>query len=381
MLETISIDVGSRYVGVCRWDGSALRVEKAPLPHVAARGDAVELVRDQWEGWLSRVGPVGPYQVVLRLPYGLADAGGVGSLVRGLGAKWVRIAPGGAERSPALGLVRQAVGQARGDSAVSGGCRFVEVGASRWHCGVMDARGVVVDHRDGALGELGSSAAERVIGVANGLRALRWVEGPLVAYGGVGPGIAAGAAERVGVDRVIVPDHAGALAAVGLLIADIELEVREALTPCVPEVRQLRQGFGRLMDRASHDVTMEGYDIDDTVSERFAVMGVEGEASVVVGCESMGDEGQLVELYLRAGGRGRPGGAAGPAPLVREIGLRVTISTPKPALPGQEWSISPEEGAIAGPAELRERHTTVVVPDGWHALRPGAGGVEIRKGG
>lgn len=408
MLDTIAIDIGSRYVGLCRWDGATLIADKVERPDAGrgtasapGGGDALDLIRREWSAWHARLSPGRAYQVVIRIASEDIQAASVRDLFASLGVRWVRVVTGPAARRAVPALVRWAIERERHrdslagegsvasynaarDGAAGGGASseemaathaFIEAGAVRWHAGLMDARGQIRAERHGPLSELGAGSDAWAKGLADATGPSGAAVPALVAVGGRGPALACAVAAALGLRRVAVPDYAGTAGAVGLLLADIGMEQREPFGDAAPDVRQLRKGFGRLMDQACRAVTLEGYDLDDTVCERFAVMSGPAGAPVEVSCEVLRDEAQLVERFRKGGGADAAGG-----PVVREIGLRVTITTNKPPLPPRRWEGLDEDRPLAGPAELRQPDTTIVVPYGWHARRID-GGVRIVRDG
>lgn len=421
MLDTIAMDIGSRYVGLCRWDGSTLTVDKVErsdadrrmgTPHpaagrpspLAASGDELELIRQHWADWVARLSPGGAYQVVIRMASAEIQAAAARDLFAALGVRWVRMVTGKAARRAVPALVRRVIehdrlrnsqvgeGSVATRSAARAGAAlsmdtaaplaFLEAGAEQWHTGLMDERGQVRAERHGLLSELGGDAEDWEMGLADAIGSCGARSGEpsvagaraLVAVGGRGPLLACTVAGACGLRRVLVPDYAGTAGAVGLLLADIDMEQRESFGGVAPDVRQLRQGFGRLMDQACRAVTMEGYDLDDTVCERFAVLSGPAGAPVEVSCEFLRDEPEFAERFREATGAG-----AAENPVVREIGLRVTITTNKPPLPARRWEGLDGERPLAGPAELRQSDTTILVPHGWHARRIG-GAIAIVRG-
>ncbi|MCC7316741.1 MAG: hypothetical protein IT419_18260, partial [Planctomycetes bacterium] len=156
----------------------------------------------------------------------------------------------------------------------------------------------------------------------------------LIAYGGAGPLHAEAIAAECGLARVLIPPHAAALPAIGMLIADIVLDYRQVIEPGPIDVSLLRRTFARLMDEANDAVTREGYDVDNTICTRCAEMGFAGDAeTVVVSCEFMGDAAGLADAFRREIAK-TPGRIGSDAPIeVRAACIRVIIDTPKIELP------------------------------------------------
>jgi N-methylhydantoinase A/oxoprolinase/acetone carboxylase beta subunit len=134
----------------------------------------------------------------------------------------------------------------------------------------------------------------------------------LVCYGSASsPAVAVKIARRCGYQQVLIPDYAASLAVVGMLIVDLVFELRADAPTVVGDLRSIREGFARLMDDAARQVTLEGYDIDDTIGERLV---------------ELADHSVLPVEAIKA--------AEGGCSPIRGLLLRVTIQTPKFALPG-----------------------------------------------
>jgi len=367
-LDSVAVDVGSHFVSLCKWDGRRLRVEKSPL---AADG-AID-----WADWTRLLEPARHYQAVVR-----CSTEGIEEAARRHGARSVRLTRGGSSPDPAFAAVRQAADRHR-----QAYVPFIEQGASRCRFGVLDRRGRTIAFDDRPIAETPPALVGELLGRSMASLPREEpqdpaVQGPiLVAYGGAGPRIAAEVACACGLTRVLVPDHAGALAATGMLIADIVLEFREEVEPAPPDPASMRRGFGGLMDHACRQVILEGYDLDDTVAERSAEISLSGGAGLlVVDCETMTDAAELSARFRRMH-QERFGHADSSAEmLVRALRLRVTIHTPKPSLPGGEWrSFQSGQPLICGPATLRERHTIVHLPQGWRAELSAYSGLLLEK--
>lgn len=82
----------------------------------------------------------------------------------------------------------------------------------------------------------------------------------LMAFGGAGPLHACDVAVRLGIGRVLLPEHPGVLCALGLLVADIQRTYsRTMLRPATPEaIAELRAVLEGLIVQAQADLAAEG---------------------------------------------------------------------------------------------------------------------------
>lgn len=375
-METIAIDIGSTFADLCRWDGHGLVVERVP-----ARPLAVGV-----PDWIARLRPRGACQLLVRGASDGVTAEDLRTLTAPLGVGWVRLVPTDPARSPALAIVRQIAERQRGR-----GVCFAEISARSWHVGLLSPRGESEAWRIGEVG-VGDADPDAAAGAAaEWLRAALHDTPPgraedtasplLVAYGSTGPAHAARIAELAGMREALVPDHASALAAVGMLIADIHMEFVMPAAGTALRPGEMRYGFARLMDEAGEAVTLEGYDTDDTVCERFAEVAPAGVAETVrISCEMMTDADALASTARQAAVARFGESAASGLVELRRLGLAVVVQTAKPALPPQLWgSMRPGDAPIAGPATIQEGDTTIGVPESWHAAVCPSGGVRLQR--
>lgn len=316
----VTVDIGSAFVSLCRYDGATLHVER----------QATGLPSEEWPRWMGLVAPVGPYQVVCRWG-GEAEANRreIETAAIGHGAKRIRFVSDEPACDPAMAVVRQ-LGNRLGERDVC----FVEVGASRWHCGVVDPGARVVGRADGWIGSGSPIWGTIAATLGEQIRSTAGDAELLIAYGGSGPLHAEAIAAECGLARVLIPPHAAALPAVGMLIADIVLDYRQALEPGPIDVPSLRRAFAGLMDEANDAVTREGYDVDNTICTRSAEMGFAGDSKfVVVSCEFMRDAAGLAEAFEKACSKSSVECRADAPIEVRAVRIRVTIDTPKFDLP------------------------------------------------
>jgi N-methylhydantoinase A len=212
----------------------------------------------------------------------------------------------------------------------------------------------------------------------------------LVCFGGAGGLHAATLASGLGIPRVIVPPHPGALSALGLLLADARRNYSETLLGRGrPSLEDIRKSLARLHRIGLRDLNGEGFRrkdivIHDAIDVRYV--------------------GQSYELTIPFSGRSwtdgfhkahaRRYGHSSPASPVEVVSVRTTLSgvTAKPALqPSRRKTPSPEPlevgrvwlagrwrrlgvydrrhlgygNVIRGPALIGEYTSTTFVPDGF----------------
>ncbi len=260
----------------------------------------------------------------------------------------------------------------------------------------------------GVGAELGLGAREAALAVsevvdenmANAARthAVEWgkgVEGrTLVAFGGSAPIHAARLADKLGLDRFLVPAHAGVGSAVGFLLAPISYEV-------------VRSRYMRL----SHF---------DAGVVRDVVGDMRAEAASVVGAGAPGAQTrEEVQAYMRYAGQGHEIGVRLPdavfagrsdaAERLREAFGQSYEAVYGRTIPGLDvevlsWTLvlsaeaeaeaslvagpdgsggAPEGGdpgrTLLAPALVTEAHTTTVVPEGWMASTLPGGHLLVRR--
>ena len=120
-------------------------------------------------------------------------------------------------------------------------------------------------------------ASIREISVARGHDPRRCA---LVAFGGAGPMHATQVAEALAIPRVIVPPHAGNLSALGLVSADLRIDLSE--TVLLPNeaagMTAVSAAFARLEETGRERFAAEGFARDGVVVERVCEMRYVGQA-------------------------------------------------------------------------------------------------------
>ena len=120
-------------------------------------------------------------------------------------------------------------------------------------------------------------ASIREISIARGHDPRRCV---LVAFGGAGPMHATQVAEALAIPKVIVPPHAGNLSALGLVSADLRIDLGETvLLPNEPaSMAAVQEAFARLEETGRDRFAAEGFARDAVAIERVAEMRYAGQA-------------------------------------------------------------------------------------------------------
>jgi N-methylhydantoinase A len=248
-----------------------------------------------------------------------------------------------------------------------------------------------ISRAERAVGGVDRAAAIIRVANSNMERAIRAVsvergedprEFPLVAFGGGGGLHACEIAEELGIRTVIVPGLAGALSALGMLLAD---RVRD-YSVGVLGVSDYETAFRQLEKRAKKDVR-------GAVLERFADVRYAGqsyELTIPFGAD-FHKEHQRVYGYSDAGR----------ATQVVTIRVRARVAVEKPQLPDAvkgakqlgtrrvwvagRWRSLPSgprghlgAKALQGPALITDYGSTTLVPPGW-SVKTGAAGSLILK--
>ncbi len=197
-------------------------------------------------------------------------------------------------------------------------------------------------------GRLGVESPERMadgivrIGVAKMVASIREISiarghdprhCALLAFGGAGPMHATQVAEALAIPRVIVPPHAGNLSALGLVSADLRIDLSETvLLPNRPaSMAAAQEAFARLERRGRDRFAGEGFDRDGVGVERVAEMRYAGQAHelaipVVAGLDSDVLADSFNASYEQAYGHCNRDEA------IEIVNLRLAASVPVPQL-------------------------------------------------
>jgi len=197
-------------------------------------------------------------------------------------------------------------------------------------------------------GRLGIESPERMadgivrIGVAKMVASIREISiarghdprgCALLAFGGAGPMHATQVAEALAIPKVIVPPHAGNLSALGLVSADLRIDLGETvLLPNEPASMSAAQdAFARLEETGRDRFAAEGFDRDGVGVERVAEMRYAGQAHelaipVVAGLDSDVLADSFNASYEQAYGHCNRDEA------IEIVNLRLAASVPVPQL-------------------------------------------------
>ena len=275
----ITVDIGPAFAWLCRYDGSSLDVEREPVGPIA----------EAWPRWMKRLEVAGPPDVICRInAESQIDPVELTSQARSAGAASVRIIRDEPDCDPAMAMVRQL-----GDRLREREICFAEIRAAQWCCGILDPSGRTIARSDGRIES--SSSIDLQIGGRLGEQLMGLLPSPaggdrppllLVAYGELDPPTATRIAQACGLNRALIPHHAAALPAIGILISDIILDYRREMDPQPIDIPALRRAFAELMDQANDEVTRLGYDVDNTICTRRAELARIGDSpSIEVGCD------------------------------------------------------------------------------------------------
>jgi N-methylhydantoinase A len=296
--------------------------------------------------------------------------------------------------------------------------------------GVLDVDPDAADAAVGRLADsLGMSTEEAALGmlrIANATmeRALRRVSVErghdprnyvLVPFGGAGPLHAAGLADALGTDTVLVPPAPGVLSALGLLMADVVYDTARALlhptadlvddpSPLQEAVRTGTDEVERVLaDHAErHGTTRVETEIDLRYRGQSYELSVPLPTPITPGAVESAVEA-FHEAHRRRYGHANP---AEPVEVVA-VRLRGVVATDPPRLPTEPPTDAPLDDAVLhrrpvwfgpdgptdtvaydrdrlhhghafdGPAIVHQYDTTIVIPPGWHATVDATGCLEL----
>jgi len=231
----------------------------------------------------------------------------------------------------------------------------------------------------------------------------------MIAFGGAAPLHAARLAEKLGIDRIVVPENAGVGSAVGMLLAPIAYEVVRSRYARLSDLDTgaVAALFAEMQDEAEAVVRLGAKDSELT-AQRHAwcrYVGQGHEIKVPLPDGGFGPEAAaalrdaFAAEYERQYGRTVPDldievltwslnlaapvpdiGAGNVARLTDEKGAAAEAQVPASGtrqirFPGSEpveaalydRATLPEQALLAGPAAIAEAQTTTIVPEGFHA--------------
>ena len=229
---------------------------------------------------------------------------------------------------------------------------------------------------DGALGVLevvdeNMASAARVHAVERGEE----IEGrALIAFGGAGPLHAARLAEKLGIDRIIVPHNAGVGSAIGLLLAPVAYEVAHSRYMRLDsfDAAPVNAAF-EAMSAEAQAVVRLGAPTGDLSERRYAYaryVGQGHEVKIEVPARALDDDdGEALRLAFEKA-YGEQYGRSVPGLAVEVLTWSLTLSAPPPPAPPTAG-----DGASSGPATTRQPKAL-----GVRAMRlPGRAGIAQAK--
>jgi N-methylhydantoinase A len=275
------------------------------------------------------------------------------------------------------------LGRIVADQLIGGQMRLDIAAAERAVARVGAALSLNIIQTAAAILRVANSNMERAIRAVSVERGEDPREFPLVAFGGCGGLHACEIAEELGIATVIVPRLAGALSALGMLLADRTRDYSiGALGAADHEV-----GFRKLEKQARTDVrgaTLERYADVRYAGQSYELTIPDGgdfhkEHHRIYGYSDRLRPTQLVTLRVRAVVR------------VEKPSLRVRAERgTKPGLrrvwTGGRWReiySSPRESigsrSLSGPTLITDYGSTTLVPSGWSIRRDSAGSLVLRR--
>ena len=197
----------------------------------------------------------------------------------------------------------------------------------------------------------------------------------LVAFGGAGGQHACGIADRLGIDRILVPADAGLLSAVGLHVAArerlFERTIMETLQEC--DVASLLAG-----SEASAKAAASGIGVEEPVIRRrqwrCRLVGQDSTIDLDLEAEPAGDP-EAIGRRFREAFESRYGRRCPDRP-IELAGIRVFAGDVDSEFPGNAVL---DEPLVMGPKVLAAKTGTTVVDPGWQGERLQDGGIILRR--
>jgi N-methylhydantoinase A/oxoprolinase/acetone carboxylase beta subunit len=225
----------------------------------------------------------------------------------------------------------------------------------------VDRARSIAKHLAGQLHLSITALSEGVIRIANANmeRAIRVVsvqrghdprDFALLAFGGAGGLHACDIASLLDIKTVLIPEHSGVLSALGMLLADVTRDSSLTLlkpTSAVTE-EDLHARFQPLIERASADLTAEGFAQKDILIECALDMRYKGQAYEITLPFTTGYEAEFNRRHERLYGYANP---LRPTEIVH-LRVKATGRTHKPALPNH--AAPPRE--LPQPSSIRPTH-------------------------
>lgn len=196
----------------------------------------------------------------------------------------------------------------------------------------------------------------------------------LIAFGGGGPLHACGLAELLGIERIIVPPHAGVLSALGLAMAAERREVMSSVMRRLEDWSddERRQMLKALADRVAPPTTQPTPDTRSTFLARMRYVGQGHELDVPVTASQT--RSALLDAFVSRHEQRYGFTIAAPAEVVslrhvaEGVGRRARL----------EREAQPATRTLAGPTSLALSDATLFVAKGWRARLLDIGAWEVR---
>jgi len=190
----------------------------------------------------------------------------------------------------------------------------------------------------------------------------------LVAFGGAAPLHAARIAEKLGIERVIVPRSAGVGSAVGFLRAPIAYEIARSLHQSISAIDfQALNAMLTRMSEEAHAIVARGDPVAEGIETRTAFARYRGqgyEIPVDIPVRALApDDRDLLLAAFEAVYRAQYGGVVSALP--------VEILT---------WRVSVSTGARAEPGAVEPAETRIVMPERWRRVLDPACGEALSYG-
>ena len=229
----------------------------------------------------------------------------------------------------------------------------------------------------------------------------------LFAFGGAGPLHAAELAEALGVQRIIVPPHAGVYSALGLLLADYRHSLHRPIAKPASKltVEEVEEVFRSMEEEADRILEKEGIPVDRRRYARLVEARYWGQG-YTLRVPYRGSIEALIEEFHRLHEARYGFSARGEEVYVALARLEAVGITGKPRLRHQREPGDPQLGEreiflrggwleapvysrerlgvgakLKGPAVVEARDTTILVPPGFEARVDEAGNLVMERGG
>jgi N-methylhydantoinase A len=289
----------------------------------------------------------------------------------------------GAGTLPTVTDAHVLLGRIAADQLAGGAIHLDAAAAEKAIAPVAEQLGLSIAEAAAAIVRVANSNMERAIRAVSLERGEDPRDFPLVAFGGCGGLHACEIARELGIATVIVPREAGALSALGMLLADRTRDYSLAAGSNIGE------GFRKLTAQAKADVPKAKL-------ERFADMRYAGQSYELTVPWSRTAAVAFHAAHHKAYGYSNPERAVE----IVTLRLRAVVATRKPDLRGKaataagsaerrlwlsgRWRKVPvlqRDGigrkAVKGPALIADYGATTLVPEGWTIRRDAAGSLVL----